>query len=136
MFILYIDGSGSVANPEEKHFILAGVAVFERQIFHLIKALDDLVVSFGLGPAEDIELHGNPMYGGSHNPWRAVQRSQRVDYMQQALNVLVSASLSVRAFGVAVDKRARAPWRISRIWPTPAGTTARTTNSPSIKGFG
>lgn len=109
MFILYIDGSGSASNPQETYFILAGVAVFERQIFHMIKELDDLVDSFGLGPAEDIELHGSPMYGGSRSPWRAIQRPQRVEYMQQALNILVRASQSVRAFGVAVDKGAREP---------------------------
>ena len=109
MFILYIDGSGSVANPNEAHFILAGVAVFERQIFHMIKELDDLVESFGLGPAEEIELHGSPMYGGKGNTWRPIPRGQRVDMMQQALSVLTTASESVRAFGISVHKQARLP---------------------------
>ena len=62
MHILYIDGSGSSSNPEEKHFVLAGVAVFERTVFHAIKALDDVVDSFGVGqPSSEIEIHGNPM---------------------------------------------------------------------------
>ena len=39
----------SSSNPEEKHFVLAGVAVFERTVFHAIKALDDVVDSFGVG---------------------------------------------------------------------------------------
>lgn len=30
MHLLYIDGSGTVKNPNETYFILAGVAVFER----------------------------------------------------------------------------------------------------------
>lgn len=64
MFILYIDGSGSVSNPNDEHFVLGGVAIFERQIFHLIEALDQLVDSFGLGAADQIELHGNPTVFG------------------------------------------------------------------------
>lgn len=109
MFILYIDGSGAVQNPEERHFVLAGVAVFERQIFHLIQALDSLVESFGLGPADQIELHGNPMYSGRREPWRSVPRAERVAMMQQALGQLVSSSKGIRAFGVAVNKQAKSP---------------------------
>lgn len=109
MFILYIDGSGSVGNPGEKHFVLAGVAVFERQIFHLIQELDNLVDSFGLGPESQIELHGNPMFGGKKLPWRAVDRAKRLDFMRQTLGVLTNASNSVRAFGIAVNKQAISP---------------------------
>lgn len=108
MFILYIDGSGSVVNPDEKHFVLAGVAVFERQIFHLIQELDNLVDSFGLEPESQIELHGNPMYGGKKQ-WRSVDRAKRLEFMHQALGVLTSASNSVRAFGIAVNKQAISP---------------------------
>lgn len=110
MFILYVDGSGSVKNPDERHFVLAGVAVWERQIFHLIKTLDDLVATFGLDPAEDIELHGSPMYQGRGEPWRSVQRAGREKMMGQALDCLVKASQTgVRAFGVAVNKQAKSP---------------------------
>lgn len=109
MFLLYIDGSGSVGNPDEKHFILAGVAVFERQIFHMIEELDSLVNSFNLGPSNQIELHGSPMYQGKRGPWSTVQRAQRLTMMHDALQVLTHASQSVRAFGVAVDKQSIAP---------------------------
>ena len=64
MFILYIDDSGSIKNPDEQHFVLAGVAVYERQIYHLINDLDKVVSSFGLGDEAQIELHGSPMYTG------------------------------------------------------------------------
>ena len=93
MFILYIDGSGSVRNPGETYFILSGLAVFERQIYHMIKDLDDLVATFNIGPAEQIELHGSPMYGGQIEPWRSVrQRTRREEMIGQALNVLNTAS--------------------------------------------
>jgi hypothetical protein len=47
MHLLYVDDSGSVGNPNEAHFILGGVAVFERGIYHVIKALDEVVAKFG-----------------------------------------------------------------------------------------
>ncbi len=109
MFLLYIDGSGTASAPEEANFVLAGVAVFERQIFHMIKGLDHLVDSFGLGPAEDIELHGSPMYGGKGAPWRAVPKERRIEMMNQALAMLSSAAYSVRLFGVAVHKATTTP---------------------------
>lgn len=109
MFILYIDGSGSVKNPDDDHFILAGVAVYERQIFHLIKSLDDLVDSLGVGTVDQTELHGNQMYSGRTAPWRQMDRNRRLDIMGEALDVLLQASRSVRAFGVAVHNAAISP---------------------------
>lgn len=109
LFILYIDGSGSVKNPNENHFVLAGVAVPEGQIFHLIRALDDLVGTFGLGDPNEIELHGSPMYNGRGEPWKSVNKNIRLDYMTQVLNVLNKQGHSTRTFGVAVNKQAIGP---------------------------
>ena len=110
MFILYIDGSGSVSNPDEKHFILAGVAVFERTVFHAIKALDDTVDSFGLDhPSGEIELHGNPMLQGKVAPWKSVARPRRVELMKETLGVLTGAAKNARAFGIVVDKQSISP---------------------------
>lgn len=68
MHVLYVDESGSVANAGETVFVLGGVAVFERGLYHLITETDDCVAGFGLGPAEDIELHGSAMYTGRSGP--------------------------------------------------------------------
>lgn len=56
MYPLYLDGSGSVRNPTERHFVLAGVAVFERQIYHLIFRTDQFVASLDLGAVHDEEI--------------------------------------------------------------------------------
>ena len=110
MFVLYIDGSGSVKNPGEKHFVLAGVAVFERAIFHTIKDLDDTVSSFKLSyPTDEVEIHGSPMLSGRGSHWKSIPRPRRVEMMLQALGVLARASTNVTAFGVVVDKQAISP---------------------------
>ena len=69
MYLLYLDGSGSVRNPTERHFVLADVAVFERQIYHLISKTDQFIASLGLGAIHDVELHASVMANGRKDPW-------------------------------------------------------------------
>ncbi len=109
MHILYIDNSGSPDNPNERYFVLGGVAVFERGIYHQIEAVDRCVAEFQLGDAYDIELHGSPMYSGRGVPWKTVrERSAREQMIQKALSTF-SGAASVRLFAVAVDKAGVVP---------------------------
>jgi hypothetical protein len=110
MYILYVDDSGSADNPLDKFFVLGGISVFERGLYHLIKAADDLVASFGLGDPNEIELHGSPMYSGRSGVWRQIRdRSQRENMIIRALALLEAQRASVRLFAVAVDRIAVAP---------------------------
>jgi hypothetical protein len=109
MHILYIDDSGDVENATERHFVLGGIAIFERGIYHQIVAADNCVTSFGLGDQADIELHGSPMYNGRDGVWRSVRsRPQREKMIKDALAVFAPAS-SVRLFAVVIDKEAVSP---------------------------
>lgn len=109
MHILYVDDSGSVENPDERHFVLGGIAIFERGIYHQIKAADECVRSFNLGDPADIELHGSPMYSGRDGVWRSVrERPVREKMIKDALSVFSGAS-SVRLFAAVIDKQAAAP---------------------------
>ncbi len=110
MHILYVDDSGSVANANERYFILGAVSVFERGVYHLIKAADDCVAGFELGDPHDIELHGTQMYTGKGAIWQTVRdRATREQMIQKALAPLVTPSSAVRLFAVAVDKTAASP---------------------------
>jgi hypothetical protein len=110
MHLLYVDDSGSVGNPNETHFILGGVAIFERGLYHVIKALDDVVAGFGLGGnPHDIELHGTDMYQGRSHPWSSLKRPHREPMIRAALNVVAGQKAAVRLFGVAVNKAHIAP---------------------------
>jgi hypothetical protein len=35
MYLLYLDHAGAVEDPAQKHFVLAGISVFERQTYWL-----------------------------------------------------------------------------------------------------
>ncbi len=110
MHLLYVDDSGSVGNPNEAHFILGGVAIFERGVYHVIKALDDVVAKFGLGGnPHDVELHGNVMYQGRAEPWYRVHRTDRERMIKAALKVISAQKSAIRLFGVAVNKAHIAP---------------------------
>ncbi len=108
MHLLYIDDSGSVGNPDEAFFILGGVAIFERRLFHLVTAVDEVVRGFNLGDPHDIELHASPMYSG-HGLWHSIARADREKMLHAALGTILDPQTSLRLFAVAVDKRAISP---------------------------
>jgi hypothetical protein len=98
-----------VENAGERHFVLGGIAIFERGIYHQITAADNCVNGFGLGDPAGIELHGSPMYNGSQGVWRSIrERPKREKMINDALSVFAGAA-SVRLFAVAVDKTAVSP---------------------------
>lgn len=108
MHILYIDDSGSVASATEQYFVLGGVAIFERGLYHQIRAVDTCVEAFGLGDPHDIELHASPMYAG-RGFWHQVRnRSAREQMITAALGTLQRRP-SIRLFAVAIDKQAASP---------------------------
>lgn len=106
MHVLYVDDSGSASNTNEKFFILAGVAVFERRLYHLISALDKVVAEFRLPDQNDIELHGSSMYNG-RKEFAPLHRPDREKMIHSALGVIDNTTLSL--FGIAVDKQFVSP---------------------------
>ena len=109
MYLLYLDGSGAVKNPNERHFVLAGIAVFERQIYHLISETDKFVSSLNLGDVHDVELHGSVMANGNKIPWKRMRRRERLNTIERSLGLLRDSHWGVRAFAVAVDKHVESP---------------------------
>ena len=105
MHLMYVDMSGSVGNPRERHFIMAGVAVYETGVFHVIHELDNLLrTELGDAGVEELEFHGNEMLGG-RKQWRSIPRKKRERLFEQALRVLIGPSArNLRAFGIIIEK--------------------------------
>lgn len=112
MHLLYLGDAGSVANPDDKHFVLAGISVFERQAHWLQLELDQLAESLaqrlGNPTPETLEFHGNPIRKGS-GWWRKMGSEER-------RSVIVDDLLTARAlrgrwdlFGVVVEKSVLSP---------------------------
>ena len=105
MYILYIDESGYDRNPNNEYFVLAGVAVHERNIYPLTKLTDELVASWALvAEPRNLEIHGNAMYQGG-GVWRKQRREER-EKMMRAVLALLPGRPGICAFGVAVHKAA------------------------------
>lgn len=108
MHLLYLDDAGSVQNRQENHFILAGIAVFERQVHWLQSGLDRLAQRLGHPQPARLEFHGNPMVAG-RGWWRSLKLEQRRAIIREGLLTALTLQGEWALFGVVVDKRALAP---------------------------
>lgn len=107
MHLLYLDESGSVADPKQQYFVLAGVAIFERKTHWVEQPLNAIAAQFSPSNPNSIELHGSPMRSGSDG-WRNHPREQRISAIQEALKKGIAESFpaGVRLFGAVVKKSA------------------------------
>lgn len=108
MYILYADDSGSAEDASQRFFVLAGLAVFERQPHWIAQRLEAIAARFNPADPASVELHGSPMYTGS-KIWRKIPSSDRIGALKAALEVLAESHQSNCAFAVAVDKQAVSP---------------------------
>jgi len=60
MYILYLDESGTT--QQASHFVLAGLAVFEREIFWFSQELDALQRQYFPQSAEPILFHAHALH--------------------------------------------------------------------------
>lgn len=107
MHLLYLDESGSISDPSQRYFVLAGVAVFERSTHWVEQELNAVVQRFNATNPHAIELHGSPMRSGNEG-WRNFPRADRQQAMLDALAIARDHHRQdhLRLFGVAVRKQA------------------------------
>ncbi len=106
MYLLYVDDAGSIPNRNEKHFVLAGIAVFERQVYHLDLLLDELARNIVAEEPHRLEFHANEMQSG-RNRWRRLgSREVRREYICEALRTAEQLKGEWALFGIVVEKAA------------------------------
>jgi hypothetical protein len=109
MYILYLDDAGSVGNPSDTHVVLAGVALFERQIYFLDQKLNELASKIYPEDKFALEFHANHMLTGK-GFWRSIKdRPQRRRHLAEALASLDGVTGHKALFGVVVEKSAVSP---------------------------
>lgn len=92
--------------PDQEHFVLAGVSVFERSAHWLSIELDKIASRFNEQSPSDVELHGSPMFAGK-NSWRRHPKQKRVDAIKDALRLIDGRRY--RIFASVVRKGAISP---------------------------
>lgn len=103
MHLLYADESGSVIDPKQIFFVLAGVSVFERQGYWISKQLDEIAERFNPDEPHSVELHGSPMYHGKKF-WRNFPREMRNKAIKDSLSVFANSHFSNRMFCSVIRK--------------------------------
>jgi Protein of unknown function (DUF3800) len=108
MNLLYADESGSVIDPKQIFFVLAGVSVFERQRFWISQELEKIAERFNPGDPKSVELHGSPMLNG-RGFWRQFKLPDRIKAIKDSLEVLAASHNSTRVFGCVIRKSVVSP---------------------------
>jgi hypothetical protein len=103
MHLLYVDESGSTADPKQIFFVLAGVSIHETQGFWFSNELDKIAARFNPADPSSVELHGSPMLKGK-NFWRNFRVADRVQAMKDALSVLANSHPGNRIFACVIRK--------------------------------
>ena len=105
MHLLYLDESGSIGDPSQRYFVLAGIAVFERGTHWIEVELNKIAARFEPVQPHLIELHGSPMRSGSEG-WRRFPQADRMQAVMDALSIGVAKKFprDVRLFGAVLDK--------------------------------
>ena len=105
MYLLYLDDAGSVKSPSERFFILAGIAIFERQVYFLDKEMSKLAVRIAPSDCEHLEFHGNEMQSG-RKLWRKL--CQNKDGRRTAIRHALATARSLQGewclFASVVEK--------------------------------
>ena len=109
MHLLYLDDAGSPKDRTEKHIVLAGISVFDRQAYWLQKEIDEFVATLDHPDPGTLELHGSVIRSG-RGWWRKLPFEERRSVIVRGLESAKSLlSNNWRLFGVVVDKRAISP---------------------------
>lgn len=105
MHLLYLDESGSVADPNQQYFVLAGVSVFERTTHWVEQRLNEIASRFSSDSPHSLELHGSPMRSG-RDGWKAYPLDDRLSAIRDALKMGVADyhAKGVRLFAVVIKK--------------------------------
>lgn len=106
MYLLYADESGSVGDPTERYFVLAGLSAFEREPHWLEQELEQIAKRFNSEQPQTIELHGSPMRAGKGR-WRHYPKQDREQAILDALDAGVCKRHpgQVRLFAAVLEKK-------------------------------
>lgn len=108
MHLFYVDDSGSVDDPNQQYFVLAGFSVFERCTHWLEQDLNNIASRFNHYNPHQIELHGSPMRSG-RDGWKSHSLIDRITAIKDSLSVIgKNHPKNVRLFAAVIKKSASA----------------------------
>ena len=104
MYVLYLDESGN--HGEARYFVLAGLAIFEREIHWFSQDLDSLQKEFLPEESQPVLFHASPLRAGGaahvEEPWNRLSVEQRRDLKDRVYDVIRTRQAVL--FACAVEK--------------------------------
>ena len=103
MHIIYLDESGTQA--EARHFVVAGLSYFERQLHHVAGELDRIQRQYLPDATEPVEFHASVLRArGEHvrAPLDVLSRDERFGVLDAVYDALIASE--PRLFAVAMEK--------------------------------
>ncbi|MGH2770458.1 MAG: DUF3800 domain-containing protein [Actinomycetota bacterium] len=102
MYLLYLDESGNPDEPADRHFVLGGAAIFERQTFFRSSDLHAIQTRH-FPQTQPLEFHTQSILSGK-GFWREIQRSVREAILEEIAQVIADPHIVL--FAAAVEKDA------------------------------
>ena len=103
MYLLYVDESGSIDDPNSNYLVLAGISVYERQTHWLETHVTNIAARFNPAHPEEVELHAGPMRSGKDG-WTGFPAQARVQAVTDVLALLGDPQMKVRVFAAVIEK--------------------------------
>ena len=93
---------------DSEYFVMAGLAVFERQIHFLSETLDHLQEKYLPGTVEPVEFHAREILPGKQEPWASLTQGNRRALLEELYRIIAESNRQgVYLFGVAFHKPSR-----------------------------
>ena len=108
MYLLYLDESGNESDVTDKHFVLGGLAVFERQTYFLSRDVEE-VQTRHFPSLPPIEFHASSMRAGKHF-WRDIERAKRETILGDLARVIRNSNQEGVALFAAVVEKTKDLW--------------------------
>ena len=101
--IIYLDESGT--QREARHFVLAGLAVFERETYFLAQQMEELQRKYFPTHRRPVNLHASELGASDASvkpPFHELPMGKRIELLREVYPI-IAASRS-RLFGVVIEK--------------------------------
>jgi hypothetical protein len=105
LYLLYIDESGNAYDAADRHFVVAGIAVFERRTYWMQQQAEGIKATH-FPTAPPLDFHTQPVRAG-HGFWRRVDPETRNQVLSEIAAIISGApAREAVLFGAVVEKTA------------------------------
>lgn len=105
MYLLYLDDSGAVSNPQEDYFVLGGVAVPDSSVRWLTHQIAEIARDILPDNPQSVEFHASEIFAGRPSSiWNNIDRDCRIEIITRVLDKLNNSYPTIVSFACAIHK--------------------------------